>query len=85
MISQKQAGHFAALVLGVWLGCVHVWFFVCALYVLALGFVRCWLDGWVDFVFGIWVCQSCGLTTCLGFALADFVVVVGVGVVHGCL
>ena len=35
--------------------------------------------GWmcrVDSVFGLWLCQSCGLTTCSGFPLADFV---GVG------
>ena len=44
---------------------------------LALGWVRCWLDGWVDSVFGVWLGQSCGLTTCFGLFLANFVGVWG--------
>ena len=82
----KQSWGFAlANFVGVWLGCVHAWFCICVPYVLALGFVKCWLDVWVDSVFGLGLGQSCGLTRCLAFALANFVVVVWVGVVHGCL
>ena len=48
---------------------------------LGLGLVKCWLDVWLDSVFGVWLGQSCGLTTCWGFALANFVGA-GVGCVH---
>ena len=65
----------------VWLGFVHAWFCACVPYVLALGLVKCWLDAWADSVFGVWLGQSCGLTRCLGFALANFVRA-GLGCVH---
>ena len=46
---------------GVGLGCVHAWFCVfCFPYVLALGFDECWMDGWVDSVFGDGLGQNCG-------------------------
>ena len=48
-------------------------------YVLALGLVKCWLDVRVDSVFGVWFGQSCRLTTCWGFPLAN-IVEVGWGV-----
>ena len=46
---------------------------------LALGFVKCWLDGWVDSVFGLGLGQSCGLTK-VGVPLLQTVVGLGWGV-----
>jgi hypothetical protein len=62
-------------------GCEHVWFCACFPYVLALGCVNSWLGGLVDSLFGVLLGRSCGLQTCLGFALGSFVVA-GVGCDH---
>ena len=75
MFRSNMLGFGLANVVLVWVGCVHTWCCECFPYVLALGWVQCLLDGWVDSYVGVWLCQDCGLRTCLGFPLANVVVV----------